>query len=330
MASGAGGRAASIAVNTGPRLAARLRRQAGGALPFHGAGLDRGRASSSTGIWSNEPSALDIGAHGAVQRVREGVRNGRFGRAGGAGARDARGGDLRGGVDARRHILREPDDRGHPPRRHARRHHNRRADSDSGGVLRRLVRGADGARRGLPYFHLGGPGVDLLQNLNEGGTETATDRAVFQPNATYTWTDDAQPGIVHTFATTGAILGTAGAAPSSPVKGAPAASQDVVGSDVVLGWGTLGAGGLAGKRVVVLQARPVPDQGHPGAEGRRLVHPAAEMLTLTAGRWTLSAGGRRSRPLWPEHVVRLPVSAASAPFVERLRARALTVPAWAA
>ena len=152
--------------------------------------------------------------------------------------------------------------------------------------------GPMGLAAGLPYFHLGGPGVDLLQNLNEGGTETATDRAVFQPNATYTWTDDAQPGIVHTFATTGTILGTAGAAPSSPVKGAPAASQDVVGSDVVSVRGTLGAGSLAGKRVVVLQAGRYRIKGIQVRKAGRLVHPAAGILTLTAGRWTLSAGGR--------------------------------------
>lgn len=85
---------------------------------------------------------------------------------------------------------------------------------------------------GLPYFHLTGPGADILQNLNEGGTSSARDTAYLAPGSTYTWTDDALPGVTYTFTTSTDVVGTAPATPTSPDKGAPAGSQDIVGSEV--------------------------------------------------------------------------------------------------
>lgn len=102
-----------------------------------------------------------------------------------------------------------------------------------------LETGPMGLPAGLPYFHLSGPKVDLLSNLNEGGLESYTDHVTLQPSSTYTWTDDAISGVVNKFTTTADVLGTAPGAAVSPHTGAPASSQDLVGSDVVRLLGTL-------------------------------------------------------------------------------------------
>jgi hypothetical protein len=101
--------------------------------------------------------------------------------------------------------------------------------------------GPMGLPAGLPIFHLSGPGVDLMSNLNEGGVDSAMDQASFAPSSSYTWTDDAIPGVVHTFATSADIGGTAPAAAVSPHKGAPTQDQDIVGSAVAPTRGTLTA-----------------------------------------------------------------------------------------
>jgi hypothetical protein len=95
-----------------------------------------------------------------------------------------------------------------------------------------LVTGPMGLPAGLPYFHLTGPKVDVLSNLNESGIESQTYGVTFQPSSTYTWTDDAIPGVVNTFTTSSQVLGTAPATPVSPKSGPPEASQNLVGSDV--------------------------------------------------------------------------------------------------
>ena len=70
-----------------------------------------------------------------------------------------------------------------------------------------VLTGPMGLPSGLPYFHLSGPAVDLLSNLNEGGLETDTEHATLQPSSLYTWTDDALPGIAYRFTTTANIAG---------------------------------------------------------------------------------------------------------------------------
>src|SRR5215831_16948955 len=83
------------------------------------------------------------------------------------------------------------------------------------------ISGPMGLPNGLPYFQLTGPGVDLLSNLNEGGVDSARDQVTFATSSTYTWTDDAIPGVVHTFVTSAEIGGAAPATAVSPKKGAP-------------------------------------------------------------------------------------------------------------
>jgi hypothetical protein len=97
-----------------------------------------------------------------------------------------------------------------------------------------LVSGPMAPVGGLPSFHLTGPGVNVLEHLNEGGVPSATGTADFLPSSTYTWIDDATPGAVYAFVSSAQVVGTPPAPPSSPDPSAPAPSQDYVGSAIVL------------------------------------------------------------------------------------------------
>ena len=178
-----------------------------------------------------------------------------------------------------------------------------------------LVTGPMGLPAGLPYFHLTGPGVDLLSNLNEGGLESATISATFLPNSTYIWTNDAVPGVVHTLTTSASVLGTPPGTAASPTVGAPAQSQDVVGSGVAALSGTLtGKVSAAGKLSLAFDGKPVTrlaagryrlvvsDRSKTSGfvlerggdvpipiTGGRYVGRQSTSLDLSAGSWTLSA-----------------------------------------
>jgi hypothetical protein len=118
--------------------------------------------------------------------------------------------------------------------------------------------GPMGLPAGLPIFHLKGPGVDLMSNLNEGGLDSAIDQVTFAPSSSYTWTDNAIPGVVHTFVTSADIVGTAPTTAVSPRKGAPTQDEDIVGSDVVPTRGALTATvSSAGRPSVSLDGSPV-------------------------------------------------------------------------
>jgi hypothetical protein len=176
------------------------------------------------------------------------------------------------------------------------------------------ITGPMGLPNGLPYFQLTGPGVDLLSNLNEGGVDSARDQVTFATSSTYTWTDDAIPGVVHTFVTSAEVGGAAPATAVSPKKGSPTQDQDIVGSGVVPQRGTLtatvGAGGrpsvlqdgapaanlLAGTYRIVITDRSskaglvVAKTGRPGRSlsGVRYVGKRAVSVKLTPGRWTFT------------------------------------------
>jgi hypothetical protein len=176
-----------------------------------------------------------------------------------------------------------------------------------------LITGPMGLPSGLPYFHLSGPAVDLLSNLNEGGLETYTDHVVLQPSSTYTWTDDAMPGVVWTFATSANVLGTAPGKAASGKTGT-AVSQDPIGSDVVPIRGTLAASvsasgkltvTLRGRRITTLSAGEyrvvvtdrsptagllVAKSGHPARRlsGARYTGKRTATLRLSPGRWSLT------------------------------------------
>ena len=142
-----------------------------------------------------------------------------------------------------------------------------------------VITGPMGLPSGLPYFHLSGPAVDLLSNLNEGGLETDTEHVTLQPSSLYTWTDDALPGIAYRFTTTADIQGAAPGAAVSPKSGKPAASQDIVGSDVVPARGTLDRRGhcrrqaqclVQGKERGQPESRQLSGQRHRPEHGQRI------------------------------------------------------------
>ena len=66
----------------------------------------------------------------------------------------------------------------------------------------------------LPHFILKGPGESIIDNLTEGEVSNFLYNAYFLPNSTYTWSNDAAPGVVHTFATTGDITGSTAQEPA--------------------------------------------------------------------------------------------------------------------
>src|SRR6202012_6264208 len=66
----------------------------------------------------------------------------------------------------------------------------------------------------LPYFDLRGPGMNILDSMDQGEESQKTVNATFLPNSTYTWRDDQFPGTVYTFQTNSQVLGSA---PSAPV-----------------------------------------------------------------------------------------------------------------
>ncbi len=120
----------------------------------------------------------------------------------------------------------------------------------------------------LPYFELKGPGTNVLNDMELG--EFSSSLVVnLQPNATYTWRDEASPDAVYTFATSAQVLGTKPPPQVSPKAVGPtstASSHDLVGSNE-----------LRGTLVVT-----VPPSGRPVVRlGGRLVS------KLAAGRYTV-------------------------------------------
>jgi hypothetical protein len=187
------------------------------------------------------------------------------------------------------------------------------------GYYTMVISGPMGLPAGLPYFSLTGPKVDVLSNLNEGGLESQTIGVTFVASSTYTWTNDAAPGVVYTFTISSQVLGTAPTAATSSKTGT-AASQDLVGSELVPARGALAAAVSAsgevslashGKKVSRLVAGTYritvtdecPTSGFvlakTGHAARKLTGAAftgkrSFSLDLTAGRWSLlaAAGGK--------------------------------------
>lgn len=91
----------------------------------------------------------------------------------------------------------------------------------------------------VPTFTLSGPGVSIVNNLDDGEVNGTGYNADFLPDTTYTWSDAASPAVVYSF-TTSALVEGSPPAPTAPTAGPPAAtasnvaSQDVVGSAVAM------------------------------------------------------------------------------------------------
>jgi len=98
-----------------------------------------------------------------------------------------------------------------------------------------------------PEFDLHGPGVDFVDSMFYGENPSETFTATFEPNSTYIWRNNEQPGVVFTFVTSGtggttgggAGAGGGGATSSTSKTGKP--STDIVGSAILPFRGALDA-----------------------------------------------------------------------------------------
>ena len=110
----------------------------------------------------------------------------------------------------------------------------------------------------LPYFHLSGPGTDIVTNGNEGQVVHPPSGANLLPSSTYTWTDAAFPGVVYQFSTSAQVVGSPPVTPTSSSSGATVSSQDVVGSALLPFLGSLSGTISAGGKISLLRAgKPV-------------------------------------------------------------------------
>jgi hypothetical protein len=167
----------------------------------------------------------------------------------------------------------------------------------------------------LPLFELKGPGEDLFENMTEGEVDYTSDNVFLQPSSTYTWKSYASPSVLHTFATSAAVLG-APPTPTSSVSSGTVSSQDIVGSNTSSSRGTItgivsptgrvslsfkgrSVGNLAPGRYTIVvtdrssndgltvekaKARPVT------VTGSRFEGKKSASVVLSAGRWTFSSG----------------------------------------
>lgn len=150
----------------------------------------------------------------------------------------------------------------------------------------------------LPDFSLQGPGVNIVDNLDEGEMTNSSDGATFQPNSTYTWSDAAAPSVVYTFATSSQVEGTP--PPAYTSSGSPsgeltssshstASSQDLVGSSVTsTATGSKTAGSSSGSPPTLTAA--VSASG-----GLRLTRGGRSVAALAAGRYTISVSDKGAK-----------------------------------
>jgi hypothetical protein len=113
----------------------------------------------------------------------------------------------------------------------------------------------------LPLFELSGPGVNIQDDMLGGEVERNTLYATFLPNTTYTWHTDRNAAVVHTFRTSGDVLGTQPApstTTSKPTSTTPLQSADVVGSGLLPARGTIvGAVSAAGRLTLAYNGKSV-------------------------------------------------------------------------
>jgi len=108
----------------------------------------------------------------------------------------------------------------------------------------------------LPYFHLSGPGTDIVTNGNEGQVIHPPSGANLLPSSTYTWTDAAFPGVVYQFSTSAQVVGSPPVTLTSPSSSSSAtvSSQDVVGSALLPFLGSLSGTISASGKISLLRA----------------------------------------------------------------------------
>jgi len=153
-----------------------------------------------------------------------------------------------------------------------------------------------------PYFDLRGPGVAIHDNLNEGESDNMELNAYLQPNAAYAWTDEAFPGVVHTFVTSSVVAGTP--PPSNP-SGLVASEHTTVSSTALVGSAVLPYRGVLAARV--------------SARGKlALVYEGAAVTRLRPGRYRLVVEDRSATAaLIVEKRLHVPATVTGRAFVGR-------------
>ncbi len=139
----------------------------------------------------------------------------------------------------------------------------------------------------VPYFTLRGPGVNIADNLESGEVTNDSYSADFQPNSTYTWTNQAS-STVYTFQTNSNVLGSPTSQPSTGYAVNTAGNSSTSSSSDYLGSASAGkkAGGpLRGTLSAAVSA----------AGKLSLVFKGKTVTTLPAGRYAVALTDKSAR-----------------------------------
>jgi hypothetical protein len=114
----------------------------------------------------------------------------------------------------------------------------------------------------IPQFIIKGPGLYLSDNLDGGETDHIEHLVHLLPSSTYTWSNDALPGVIHTFQTSSTVLGApppdASKAGLSSSNHTTVSSTDLAGSEALPFRGTLiGAVNAAGRLTLSFKGKSV-------------------------------------------------------------------------
>jgi hypothetical protein len=108
----------------------------------------------------------------------------------------------------------------------------------------------------LPYFHLSGPGVDVVTTADSGAENRLPTFVHLLPASTYSWIVSATPGVVYRFSTSSQVVGSPPPAPARPPG--TFTSKDIVGSGLNPIVGSLSATIAANGKVTLLYAGKPP------------------------------------------------------------------------
>jgi hypothetical protein len=165
----------------------------------------------------------------------------------------------------------------------------------------------------LPLWTLKGPGVNLEDDMRGGEVEHNTLYATFLPNTTYTWHLDRSASIVHTFRTSGDVVGTQTStpAPTPKTSSTKPTHVDIVGSLVLPFRGTLTAAVSASGRLT-------------------LAFKGKSVASLKAGRYTIKVTDESStNGLLVEKLTKKPTTVTGTAFVgKRTATLRLTAGKW--
>ena len=169
-------------------------------------------------------------------------------------------------------------------------------------------------------FHLSGPGVNLVTDMNQGEEEQASWGYTLQANSTYVWEDQHRPddfhGVFRTSATASSGSGSSsGGSSSGTSSGSVGSNADVVGSNVALRGTLSGNVNTLGKLTLTFKGKRISSL----KSGRYKVSVLDE--TSKSG-FTLQKLGKQSvkvtsLPFLGRHVVTLTFSAGQWMFYSR-------------